>query len=377
MPISVPASATNGGSKDRPIAVFRSARGVITRLDRTGWTDVRKERLFRDMHLLVVAGVDPRTMLDLLVSAQGHGRSVGALHQVREAVLSGIPLSVAMSEAGVFSAHEEHAVRVGEESGRLADILLQLADHHAERIALRRLVRQAFAYPLFVLAVTMVVVLFMMNVVVPMFAEVFARSGAELPALTAGVLVVSQVVRSAWPVLLGGLFLLALGVARLDRHAAFRRWKEGAIDRLPVLGPLSRKAGLARFCSAMAFLLRAGTPLDRALFLAEGMAGTARSQHALSDVRGRVIAGVSLRQAMAAHTVFDPEMVAMIGVAEEVKQLDHMFGRLAERYAADVKHRTTMLGSVLEPITILIIALLVGTVLVAMYLPMFKLSTTL
>ncbi|HMQ77084.1 MAG TPA: type II secretion system F family protein [Flavobacteriales bacterium] len=345
-------------------------------MDHTAWTDIRKERLFRDMHLLVVAGVDPRTMLDLLVEAQAQGRSVEALRQVREAVLSGITLSAAMSEAGVFSAHEEHAVRVGEESGRLGDILLQLADHHAERIALRRLVRQAFAYPLFVLAVTMVVVLFMMNVVVPMFAEVFARSGAELPALTAGVLLVSQVLRSAWPVLLGGLVLLSLGVARLDRHAPFRRWKEGTLDRMPVLGPLSRKAGLARFCSAMAFLLRAGTPLDRALFLAEGMAGTARSREALSDVRGRVIAGSSLRQAMSAHPAFDADMVAMIGVAEEVKQLDRMFGRLAERYAADVKHRTTMLGSVLEPVTILIIALLVGTVLVAMYLPMFKLSTT-
>jgi type IV pilus assembly protein PilC len=125
----------------------------------------------------------------------------------------------------------------------------------------------------------------------------------------------------------------------------------------------------------MAFLLQAGTPLDKALDLTAHMCGSPRIAAALLAIRDRVVRGRSLRESLAEHPEFDASMVAMIGVAEEVKQLDRMFARLATTYTEDVQHRTTLLGSVLEPATILVIAVLVGTVLVAMYLPMFKLST--
>ncbi len=375
MPIPLPDSTAPLRST-RPVR----ARSIpwtqpLAELGRARWSEVRKERLFREMHLLVLSGVEPRMMLDLLVEAQSDERLSRTLGEVRDAVLAGVPLSQAMATAKVFDDHEQQTVRIGEESGRLADVLLQLADHHADRIALRRTVRQAFAYPVFILVITLVVVLFMMNVVVPMFAEVFARSGADLPPLTAAVLKASNVFRSAWPFLLGVVALVPLLWSQVREREPVRRFVEASVRRVPVLGTLTRKAALARFCRSMAFLLQAGTPLDRALRLSEGMGGTVRSRAAVADIRTRVVTGSSLRQAMAAHTDFDREMVAMIGVAEEVKQLDRMFLRLSERYAADVKHQATLLGSVLEPLTIVVIAVLVGTVLVAMYLPMFKLST--
>jgi type IV pilus assembly protein PilC len=105
------------------------------------------------------------------------------------------------------------------------------------------------------------------------------------------------------------------------------------------------------------------------------MAGTHRLEHALTEVRQQVVRGRSLHEAMGHHSLFDPQLIAMLAVAEEVKQLDVMYLRSSERYAAEVQHSTAMLSSVLEPATILVIAVLVGTVLVAMYLPMFKLST--
>jgi type IV pilus assembly protein PilC len=243
-------------------------------------------------------------------------------------------------------------------------------------LKLMRMVRQAFAYPAFILCITLGVVFFMMNVVVPMFAQVFARSGAELPALTQHVLSVSAFLRDTWYILLMLLVGVALGLVLVRKNSTWLVWSERIGLRLPVLGPLRHRALLARFCKSMAFLLHSGSPLDRALELSERMSTSPRLRAALASIRTQVIRGSSLQQAMAQHAVFDGQLVAMIGVAEEVKQLDTMFARLGERYAADVQHRTAILGSVLEPATILVIACLVGTVLVAMYLPMFKLSTT-
>lgn len=341
-----------------------------------GLTDARRERLFRELHLLLRAGVAPRTVLDLLHRSQPDESTRRIVGAVRDLVLRGQLLSEAMEAQGPFTAHEAYSIRIGEESGRLADVCLQLAEHYADRLKLRRMVRQAFAYPVFILVVTLGVVLFMMNVVVPMFAQVFARSGAELPTLTRQVVATSDFIRVAWPYLLGGAALLVATVLLLHKKNWWQVWSERIALRLPVLGPLRHKALLARHCRTMAFLLSSGAPLDRALELAERMAGSPKLEAALRRIRIQVVNGRSLNESMAEHELFDKQMVTMLAVAEEVKQLDAMHHRISERYAAEVQHRTAILGSVLEPATILLIAVLVGIVLVAMYLPMFKLSTT-
>ena len=378
MPIQIPSSiertTTPVGQEWKWTTVTALLRKDIVIL-RKGFSDVRRERLFRELNLLLHAGVDPRSVLELLWKTQpdeGTRRIVG---QVRDGVMRGSLLSTAMEQAGSFTPHEVYSIRIGEESGRLADVSLQLAEHYADRLKLRRMVRQAFAYPLFILVITLGVVLFMMNVVVPMFAQVFARSGAELPALTRHVLSASDFIRTAWPFLLLAAAGLVFAFLLVRKQRAWRIWSERIGLRVPVLGPLRRKALMARYSRTMAFLLGSGAPLDRALELSERMAGSPKLERALADIRNEVVKGRPLHEAMRAHDLFDAQMVTMVAVAEEVKQLDAMHLRISERYAADVQHRTAMLGSVLEPATILVIAVLVGTVLVAMYLPMFKLST--
>lgn len=378
MPIQVPTDSLRQGRAASPL-LDRKRLDALLRTEITlfqrGFTDARRERLFRELHLLLNAGVDPRGVLDLLAEAQPDEHTRRIVRGVRDGVLRGQLLSEAMERSGHFSPHESHSIRIGEESGRLAAVALQLAEHYADRMKLRRMVRQAFAYPAFVLVITLVVVGFMMQVVVPMFAQVFARSGAELPALTRQVLAASDFFRAAWPFILLALASLALVVAAGRKRKGWRALEERIGMRIPVLGPLRRKALLARYSRTMAFLLSAGTPLHRALELSERMGGSPALEHALAAIRNDVVRGRPLHEAMRAHALFDAPMVAMIGVAEEVKQLDAMHLRLSERYTAEVQHRTAILGSVLEPATILLIAVLVGVVLVAMYLPMFKLST--
>jgi len=377
MPIKIPVGIEPAA---RTVTIPRVEIGTFLKRDiaflRKGLNDVRKERLFRELHLLLNAGVDPGSVLDLLLKAQKDEAARRIMTLVREGVMRGQVLSTALEQAGAFTEYEVQSIRIGEESGRLAPVCLQVAEHHADRIKLRRMVRQAFAYPLFILCITLGVVFFMMNVVVPMFAQVFARSGAELPALTRHVLTVSAFLREGWPMILLACGICAVTVLVFKDRPQWLIWSERIGMRLPVLGELRRQALLARFCRSMAFLLHSGSPLDRALELSERMSTSPRLRMALGDIRSRVVRGSTLHEAMAAHPVFDGQLVAMVGVAEEVKQLDNMFQRLSERYMADVQHRTALLGSVLEPATILVIAVLVGIVLVAMYLPMFKLSTT-
>ncbi|MBS1580900.1 MAG: type II secretion system F family protein [Bacteroidetes bacterium] len=372
---TIPERPASAGAADPGRSAVRSFGVFKHRLDR-GLDDVRKERLFRELALLLRSGVDPRTVLELLERGQREGPARTVIAVVRGEVVRGSSLSEAMAKASAFTAYERYSVRIGEESGRLSDVFEELADHHADRIAIRRMLRQAFAYPVFVLCITTAVIAFMMNVIVPMFAQVFARSGAELPAVTRAILRLSGLFRTGWPWLLLGVAAVVGGIVLLKRDDRFKGRLERVIWKIPVLGPLQRKTRLARFCRSMAFLLSSGAPLDRALQLSEHMSGSVRLERALERVREQVVRGASLGQALAQHPEFEPSMVAMVGVAEEVKQLDRMFLRLAERYTADVKHRTALLGSVLEPAMILLIAVLVGIVLVAMYLPMFKLSTT-
>lgn len=380
MAIPLPTSPERARPRAKGAAVRIPAdrfRGMLTMRLQRGLDDVRKERLFREFALLLRSGVDPRTVLELLERGQREGRAREVIAAVKGRVLRGSPLSDAMDHAGVFTPYERYSVRIGEESGRSSEVFEELADHHADRIAIRRIVRQAFAYPVFVLCITTAVIAFMMNVIVPMFAQVFARSGAELPAVTRTILHLSHLFRSGWPWLLAGLAAIIGGTVVLKRNARYRALLERIAWKVPVLGELQRRTRLARFCRSMAFLLGSGAPLDRALQLSRHMTGSVRLEAALEEVRAQVVRGASLGQALALHPEFEASMVAMVAVAEEVKQLDRMFLRLAERYTADVKHRTALIGSILEPAMILIIAVLVGIVLVAMYLPMFKLSTTL
>lgn len=343
---------------------------------RKGLDDVKKEGLFREFALLLRSGVDPRTVLELLERSQRDKEARAIIAGLRSDVVRGSGLSDALARTSAFTPYEQYSVRIGEESGRLSDVFDELADHYADRIAIKRMLRQAFAYPVFVLCITTAVIAFMMNVIVPMFAQVFARSGAQLPGITRAILHASDLFRSGWPWFLAAIAAGVGAVVLLKKNMAYRERMERIGWRIPILGALRRRTQLSRFARSMAFLLSSGAPLDRALALSEKMTGSLRLERALASVRARVVKGSGLGEALSEHPEFEPAMIAVITVAEEVKQLDRMFLRLSERYTADVKHRTAMLGSVLEPAMILLIAVLVGVVLVAMYLPMFKLSTT-
>jgi type IV pilus assembly protein PilC len=338
-------------------------------------SDKRKADLYRELHLLISSGVDPSTVFEVLANARAGDRSRDLFLAVRASLGRGRTLSGALADQGLFSRYEEQSIQVGEETGRLAEVLSELADHFTAKVKLKRTLASAFAYPGFVLFVTCGVVGFMLRVVVPMFSEVFKRSGAELPAITRTVMNLSAY--SGPFILAAVLVLLALAVLFyfFKEHPTLQRASAWTVLHAPLIGPIYRKAQFARFYRAMASMLSAQVPLDRALALATDLVDLHPLRIAIADIRERVMRGGHLHEACKAHRLFDPKDVAMIAVAEEVRQLDRMFMRLAEERTNEVQHRTSLMGSVLEPVMIVFIAVFVGVILVAMYLPMFKLST--
>jgi type IV pilus assembly protein PilC len=344
-------------------------------LFKTRFGDKRKADLYRELHLLISSGVDPGTVFRVLADARKEDKGKVLFVELQKSLAQGRTLSGAFAEHGSFSRYEEQNIQVGEETGRLPEVLAELAEHYESKVKLRRTLTSAFAYPGFVLFISGGVVAFMLRVVVPMFSDVFRRSGAELPAITKFVVKLSA---SAGPALLAlslGIIALVTAYALLKEKPAVQRTLSWLMIRLPLVGVIYRKAQFARLYRAMASMLSAQLPLDRALVLAGELVDLYTLRIALADIRERVMRGVHLHEACAAHDLFDARDVAMIAVAEEVRQLDRMFMRLAEQRTAEVQHRTGLMGSVLEPVMIVFIAVFVGTILVAMYLPMFKLSS--
>lgn len=375
MAIPLPSTrASHSRTAESSPSVRWSVPELFTKRRRLG--DKAKADLYGELHMLISAGVDPGTVLDVLMGARGpQDRGPSLYRDLRTALAQGRTLSGAFAAQGTFSSYEEQSVRLGEETGRLAEVLAELAEHFNAKVKLRRTLISAFAYPGFVMGVTFCVVAFMLRVVVPMFSDVFKRSGAELPALTRAVVRMSAWSGPAMVIMVGTIVLIAVAFTLLKDDPRMRAARSWSSIRLPLIGPIYRKAQFARLYRALASMLAAQLPLDRALELAIGLVDMHGLQRALEAIKEQVVRGVPLHEACAQHALFDRKDIAMIAVAEEVRQLDRIFLRLAEERTAEVQHRTSLMGSVLEPVMIVCIAVFVGVVLVAMYLPMFKLST--
>ena len=372
-------------SRPRPVRAPRpalSARaGALLSRDirvggRRGPSAKQREGLYQELGMLLSAGIDIKTALDLQV-AQHRPPLQTTLAGLRDAVVGGSTVAAALQQSGQFSAYEYHSVRIGEETGRLAVILQELARYYTRQIKQRRQLVQALAYPVLVLATAAGAVLFMLRFIVPMFADVFRRFGGELPPLTRAIVGLAALVREqALPALGGAVVLTLLGRWLLRRpgpQAAFSR----ALLWVPVLGPLLRGVYLGRLCGSLALLTGAHVPLLQALALARQMLSFAPLVQALGAVEERVLAGASLHASLAEFgALFDARLVALVKVGEEVNKLDYFFTLLAQQYGEEVDHRAALLSTALEPVIILFLGLVVGLILVGMYLPIFQISNS-
>lgn len=355
-----------------------SLRELLTRdisLGGNAFGDRKKEMFYLELNILLTAGIDIRSSLEMIEEEQTADKDRRLIAAVKNSLVAGSTLSEAVRNTGKFTDYEYYSLQIGEESGKLPVILKELSGYFQKKIRQRRQIISAFTYPAIVLSTSLAAVFFMLHFIVPMFAEVFRRFGGDLPFITKAVLGASRAASrygSLGCLLAVAGFLLLRSQRKKDWY---RRTATGLLLRLPFLGEMLRKIYLARFCHAMTLLIASKIPILRATALIKKMIGFYPIEASLDKVEADIMNGEPLHKALAAFPVYSKRMVSLVKVGEEVNQLDVFFDKIAQQYSEEVEHQTQLIGSLVEPFMIIFLGIIVGFILVAMYLPLFQMST--
>lgn len=328
----------------------------------------------RQFATMINAGLSLLRGLNILSQQTENQMLAKAIAAVRDDVERGSSLSAAMTKhPKIFSPLFVALTRAGETGGQLDVVLLKVADNYEIEYRLRQTIKSAMTYPIVVMGMAAMLVTVMLLFIVPTFAEMFSSLGGTLPLPTRILLAVSQQARFIVP--------LAVALAIVGRIVYKRSRAANADVRLrtdqfklktPVFGDLFQKIALSRFARTLALLLRAGVPVLQALDIVADASGNEVMARAAQDVKESVRTGESVAGPLESHEIFPPMVVQMISVGEDTGALDAMLDKIADFYDAEVQSTTEALTSLIEPIMIGVLGGIVGAMVIALYMPMFK-----
>lgn len=338
------------------------------------FTDKKKKVFYREFSTLIKASIDFNKALELLAQQEKSKKLKIIYEDITEKIVKGKTLYEALEGHKDFTKYEIYSIRIGEETRRLPEVLDQLEKYYDRKIKMRRQIISVMTYPTFVLFITFAVLYFMLNYVVPMFSTVFRQFGGELPPMTLFVQKLSEHFN------MGVLILTIFTIVLFCLHYYLKdkeRYQEimgKIILKMPVVGKLTRKINTAKFCQSMGLLLAAKTPLLDSLNLSKEMIHFYPLKKVLERTISDVRKGALLSPSLQRKDFFASREITMLSIGEEVNELDQMFHKLAEQLEEDIDHFVKSISSVLEPIMIIVIGVVVGFILIAMYYPMFSLG---
>ncbi len=355
----------------RPLQITRvktSSKRKITQEDITVFT--------RQLSTMIKAGLPLMQAFEIVARGHGNPSMTEMLIEIRGEVEQGSSLSRAFSNhPKYFDRFYCNLVAAGETGGVLESLLDKLAIYKEKTQAIRKKVKTALTYPVSVIAVAIGLVFVMMIFVLPAFKEVYANMGAELPPLTQTVMDMSDFfVSYGWMVLIALGFAIYGFLKLKARSIKIQRRMDAILLRMPIFGDIVRKGTIARWGRTTATLIAAGVPLVDVLDSTAGAAGNLIYEEATREIRTRVIQGLSMTSGMRATELFPNMMLQMSSIGEESGSLDDMLNKAAEFYEDEVDNAVGRLSAMMEPIIIVILGLVIGTLLVAMYLPLFNLG---
>lgn len=344
-------------------------------MKRSKWPDARRETFYTELHALLTAGLDFSAAFRLLTDGERDARTRRLLEGLYAGVVGGAALWQVMERCGEFRRMECGVVRIGEETGRLAGALEFLASYFRKRAEQRRMVSSAVSYPAVILLTAVAVVAFMLAVVVPMFGEVYARMGRELPALTRAVVALAE----SFPAYAAGAAAVAGGGWALWYANRRKPHIEAAVARLwlrmPGVGGILRRNHEAQVCRLLHLLAASGVPLLEAVGMLRETIALRPYRDSFGCIARMLESGGSLAAGIERFpALYDPKLAALVRVGEETGRLPEMLHRRAEALAAELEYAIRRLGTLLEPLLVLLVGILVAVILIAMYLPMFSLG---
>lgn len=359
-------------------------QGVVTvkvkkqALSRGGRISERDIALFtRQLATMMKSGVPLLQAFDIGIKGAGNAALSRLLNEVRNEVETGASLSQAFGRHPVhFDRLFCNLVAAGEQAGILDSLLDRLALYKEKVLAIKGKIKSALFYPTAVIIVAVLVVSVIMLFVVPEFKNVFSNFGADLPVPTLMVIAMSDFFVSYWYLLLGLIVGAISGMSySYKRSPALQVLLDRTVLRLPVIGNIITKATVARWARTLSTMFAAGVPLVEALGSVGGAAGNHVYLAATRDIQNEVSSGTSLTVAMQNAHVFPSMMVQMVSIGEESGQLDSMLGKVADFFEEEVDNLVAGLSQLLEPIIMVFLGIVIGGLVVAMYLPIFKLGS--
>jgi len=330
----------------------------------------------RQIATMLGAGVPLVQTIDMIGSGHDNGNMSKLLSEIGNRLKSGIPLSDCLRDHPLyFDDLYCDLVASGEQSGALETIYDRIATYKEKAEALKSKIKKAMTYPIAVLVIALIVTSVLLIFVVPVFQEIFASFGAELPAFTQLVIHISEFMQSYWYFGLAGIFIGIWLFKRAHRNSQkFRDKVDRSILRIPVIGNLLEKAAVARYARTLSTTFAAGVPLIDALDSAAGASGNAVFRDAILEVRSEVSSGMQMNLAMRNCQIFPDMVIQMVAIGEESGAVDDMLSKVANVYEAQVDDAVDGLTALLEPMIMAVLGVVIGGLIIAMYLPIFQIG---
>lgn len=330
----------------------------------------------RQMATMMKAGVPLLQSFDIVGRGNPNPSVTKLLNDIRQDVETGTSLNMAFKKHPMyFDELYCNLVEAGEAAGILEALLDRLATYMEKTEAIKGKIKSALMYPISVLIVAFVVVTLIMIFVIPAFKEVFTSFGADLPAPTLMVMGMSEFFVAYWwlifSILGGGLYFF---MQAWKRSPKVQKFMDRALLKMPIFGVLIDKSCVARWTRTLSTMFAAGVPLVEALDSVGGASGNVVYKEATEKIQNAVSTGTSLAVAMTDANVFPSMVLQMCAIGEESGSIDHMLGKAADFYEAEVDEMVAGLSSLMEPLIIVFLGSIIGGIVVAMYLPIFKLG---
>ncbi|BAL25857.1 type II secretion system F family protein [Azoarcus sp. KH32C] len=330
----------------------------------------------RQLATMMKSGVPLLQAFDIGIKGSSNPSLARLLNDVRTDVETGSSLSQAFSKHPLyFDKLFCNLVAAGEQAGILDGLLDRIATYKEKILAIKSKIKSAMFYPIAVIVVAAIVVTVIMLFVVPEFKKVFHSFGADLPAPTLVVIAISDAFVSNWYIVFGALVGIFMGIsASYKRSSAMQIAVDRIVLQAPVVGDIIRKATVARWTRTLSTMFAAGVPLVEALESVGGASGNYVYLTATRQIQTEVSTGTSLTVAMQNADVFPGMVVQMVSIGEESGQLDSMLGKVSDFYEQEVDDAVAGLSTLLEPLIMVFLGVVIGGLVVAMYLPIFKLG---
>lgn len=328
----------------------------------------------RQLGTLLGAGIPLTEALRALIEQAETRKAETMLREVRESVGQGVSLADALSvHKQWFTDLYVNMVRAGQATGNLDVVLMRVADYMASQRALRRKVVAAMTYPLMMIGIGVIVVAILMGYVVPKITAMLIDTGQTLPLPTKILIAASDWFKSYWMLLALGIALVSFVVERIyHRSPKGRLFFDRTSLRLPLLGELLRKQAVSRFTHTLSTLLRSGVPVVTSLEITRNVIGNRVVADATEGIRTRILEGTDISSPLKASGAFPPVVAYMVSVGEQSGELEQMLERIGEAYDEEIAITTERFTSVLEPIMIVLLAIVVGYIVISIVLPILK-----